>query len=346
MKIGILTSGGDTPGMNAVIRACYLSAKRLGHELIGIKYAWQGLMEGTIMEIGEEIVESIDLGGTILFSGRFNPYVHEGAIERLKDSIRRIGLDAVIAIGGEDTLGVANKLYKDGINVVGVPKTIDNDLGSTDYTFGFNTAYSIAAEAMDKIKTTAKSHERVLVVEIMGRHAGWMTIYAGIATGAHAILIPEHPISMEDLLKIIDRRYKNGNKWAVIAVSEGFGYSKDDDSLLQKDEFGHVLLEEKAIGKIIAELIHKRLGIPTRAITLGHVQRGGTPSPYDRVLCTRLGTHALELVNINDFGKMASLKGTSIETVPLEDAVANLKVVDDEHWELARKLMDLDSLSS
>ena len=345
MKIGILTSGGDTPGMNAVIRACYMSAKRLGHELIGIKYAWQGLMEGITMEIGDEIVESIDLGGTILFSGRFNPYAHEGAIERLKDSIKRIGLDAVIAIGGEDTLGVANKLYKDGVNIVGVPKTIDNDLASTDYTFGFNTAYSIATEAMDKIKTTAKSHERVIVVEIMGRHAGWMTVYSGIATGAHAILIPEYPISMEDLLKIIDRRYKNGNKWAVIAVSEGFGYSKEDDSLLQKDEFGHVLLEEKAIGKIIAELIHKRLGVPTRAISLGHVQRGGTPSPYDRVLCTRLGTHALELVDTNNFGKMAALRGTSIETVPLEDAVANLKVVDDEHWELARKLMDLDSLS-
>ncbi len=342
MKVGILTSGGDTPGMNAVIRACYMAAKRLGHELIGIKYGWKGLTEGITVDITDDIIENIDLGGTILYSARFNPYAREGSIEKIKGVIQNLGLDGIIAIGGEDTLGVAQKLNIDGINVVGVPKTIDNDLDATDYTFGFNTAYTIATEAMDRAKTTAKSHERVMIVEIMGRHAGWLTLYAGIAAGAHAILIPEFPISIDDLLGIIKKRYDNGDTWAIVAVSEGYGYSEKDDALLEKDEFGHVLLEEKKIGAMIAELIHKHLDVPTRAVTLGHIQRGGPPTAYDRFLCTRLGTMALELVDQGEYGKMPALRGTSVKAVDLSEAVSKLKVVDEEHWDLAKKLMELD----
>lgn len=341
MRIGILTSGGDTPGMNAVIRGAYIRAKKLGHELVGIKYGWDGLMNGVTIDIPESIEESIDLGGTILFSSRSNPYAREDGLAKIRQTFEKLQLDACIAIGGEDTLGVANKLTHDGLPMVGVPKTIDNDLDATDYTFGFNTAYSIATDALDRAKTTARSHERILVLELMGRHAGWLTLYAGIAAGAHAILIPEFPLEQEEIIQIFKQRFTKGENWGIVAVSEGFQFTNTEHESAT-DEFGHVRLEHKEVGKQVANLLAEQLSIATRAITLGHIQRGGPPSAYDRVLSSRLGINALDLVATQQFGKMPALRGTSIVPVALEDAVARLKVVDAEHWLVARKLMGLD----
>ena len=336
MRVAILTSGGDTPGMNAVIRAIYLRAKVLGHEIIGIKDGWKGLIQGTIVEIPEEIENWIDKGGTILGSSRVNPYTKETGVIEIKNTIKSHRIDGIIAIGGEDTLGVAKKLYDENIKVIGVPKTIDNDLDATDYTFGFNTAYSIATEALDRAKTTAQSHERVLVIEIMGRNAGWLTLYAGIAGGAHAILIPEMKITPTELIKLVQRRYKR-KRWAVIAIAEGFGFDEVRSSE-KKDEFGHIRLEKQETGKKIAKLLTNSLGYPTRSITLGHIQRGGTPSAYDRVLCTRLGIKAIEMIHNKKFGIMVSLRGTSIISTTLEQAIAKLKIVDEEHLQILKQL--------
>ncbi len=342
MKIGILTSGGDTPGMNAVIRGIALRARDLGHEVIGIKYGWKGLMEGLFMEIPYDYDELLSKGGTILYSSRTNPYKREGGVEQIRETFEKNGLDAVIAIGGDDTLGVANKLTQEGLPMVGVPKTIDNDLDATDYTFGFNTAYSIAAESIDKLKTTAKSHGRVLVVEVMGRHAGWLTLYAGVAGGAHAILIPEFPINLEVVVSIVKKRYENPDtSWAIIAVSEGYEFDKKDLEGIETDEFGHVRLDKLKIGEQIAEYLSKEHGFPARAVVLGYLQRSGSPNPYDRILSTRLGITAAELVHEKKFAMMPSLRGTKIVPIPLSDAVDKLKLVDEEHWSVAKKLMGL-----
>ncbi len=341
MKYGVLTSGGDTPGMNAVIRALYIRSKSSNHELIGFKDGWKGLLEGNIMEISSDIIDNIDLGGTILGSGRTNPMNIDNGVKRIKKTISDLNLDGVIAIGGEDTLGVAHKLYKEGVSIVGVPKTIDNDLDATDYTFGFNTAISIATEAIDRLKTTAKSHHRVLVVEIMGRHAGWMTLHAGIAGGAHLILIPEYPLDRTVITDLIKKRYDNGDTWGIVAVSEGYGLSDGETVDGEKDEFGHVLLEKMDIGKTIADLINSELNIPTRAIKLGHTQRGGPPTAFDRVLCTQLGIVAMNLCIDNNYGKMPSLQGTKVVPVDLENAVAKLKTVDDASWSFATQLMGI-----
>lgn len=341
MKFGVLTSGGDTPGMNAVIRALYIRARSSSHELLGFKDGWKGLLYGNTMEISKSIIDSVDLGGTILGSGRTNPMKIDGGVEKIKETIAKFNLDAVIAIGGEDTLGVAHKLFKQGIPMIGVPKTIDNDLDATDYTFGFNTAISIATDAMDRIKTTAKSHHRVIVVEVMGRHAGWMTLHSGIAAGAHLILIPEFPLKKETITSLIKKRYADGDTWGIIAVSEGYGFSDKEGEKGETDEFGHVLLEKLDIGKEIADLIKNELDIPTRAIKLGHTQRGGPPSAFDRVLCTQLGIMAMNLAISKDFGKMPALRGTKVISVNLEEAVAKLKVVDNESWEYAKQLMGI-----
>lgn len=340
MKFGVLTSGGDTPGMNAVIRALYIKATNQGHELIGFRDGWKGLLEGNTMEIDAGITDQIDLGGTILGSGRTNPIKLDDGITRIKESIEKIGLSGVIAIGGEDTLGVANKLYEAGLPLIGVPKTIDNDLDATDYTFGFNTAIGIATEAIDRLKTTAKSHHRVIVVEIMGRHAGWMTLHSGIAGGAHVILIPEFPLDKQLITSVIKKRYDIGERWGIVAVSEGYGFS-DEKVEGEKDEFGHVLLEKMDIGKQIADFIKEELDIPTRAIKLGHVQRGGPPSAFDRVLCTQLGLTAMELAINKNFGKMPALRGTKVISIPLEEAVAKLKTVDEVSWKVAKQLMGI-----
>ncbi|MHA2504068.1 MAG: 6-phosphofructokinase [Candidatus Kariarchaeaceae archaeon] len=344
MKIGILTSGGDTPGMNAVIRAAYIQCQRLGHTLVGFKYGWKGLMENITMEIPAGIIDEVDMGGTLLGSARENPYARDDGVDKIRSTFQEVGLDCLIAIGGEDTLGCANKLCEDGLNVIGVPKTIDNDLDATDYTFGFDTAVSIATEAMDRLKTTAKSHERVMVVEVMGRHAGWMTLHSGIAGGAHVILIPEYPLRIEDVTNIIKKRYDSGNPWAIVAVSEGFGFTDeaDIDEDAELDEFGHVRLEKQEIGKYIADKIKEVLGVPTRAIVLGHTQRGGPPTANDRVLTTKLGLLAVEMADKGEFSMMPALRGTEVIAVPLQEAVARLKTVDEKSWKFAKQLMSLD----
>ncbi|MHA2251043.1 MAG: 6-phosphofructokinase [Candidatus Kariarchaeaceae archaeon] len=343
MRIGILTSGGDTPGMNAVIRAALIQSKHLGHILIGFRDGWKGLLENLVFEITDEILDQIELelGGTILGSGRVNPLKDEQGISKIKQVVESNALDCIIAIGGEDTLGVANKLTQVGIPMIGVPKTIDNDLDATDYTFGFNTAITIATEAFDRLKTTAKSHNRIIVVEIMGRHAGWMTLHAGIAGGAHVILIPEYPLNNQQICSIIKKRYDAGHTWALVAISEGFGYSDEITKDNDLDEFGHILLEKQSIGLKIAEMLETRLGYTTRSITLGHTQRGGSPTAYDRVLATQLGLKSVELADQHEFGKMPALRGTQIVPVDLSEAVAKLKTVDQESWDIAKTIMGI-----
>ncbi|MCY3411501.1 MAG: ATP-dependent 6-phosphofructokinase [Candidatus Heimdallarchaeota archaeon] len=340
MKFGVLTSGGDTPGMNAVIRALYIKAQHGNHQLIGFRDGWKGLLEKVIMDIPVEIIDQIDLGGTILGSGRTNPMKVDNGVEIIKKNVEELGLDGIFAIGGEDTLGVANKLHQAGLPMIGIPKTIDNDLDATDYTFGFNTAITIATEALDRLKTTAKSHHRVMVVEIMGRHAGWMTLHAGIAGGAHVILIPEYQLSKHEIVSIIKRRYDAGHTWGIVAVSEGYGFAEGEVDG-EKDEFGHVLLDKLDIAKEIAKLIKDELGIPTRDIKLGHTQRGGPPSTFDRVLCTQLGMVAMDLAINKNFGKMPALQGTKVIPKDLSEAVAKLKVVDDDSWGYAKHLMGI-----
>ncbi len=341
MKVGILTSGGDTPGMNTVIRAILIHGKLLGYEFFGFKGGWKGLMDGETLSLPDDPDDLLNLGGTILKSGRVNPYKDPEGINKIKSTIQNFELDSIIAIGGEDTLGVANKLTQEGIRIVGIPKTIDNDLDETDYTFGFNTAVTIATDALDKVKTTAKSHDRVIVVELMGRHAGWLTLYSGIAGGAHVILIPEYPLPFNTVVELIKKRYESGKEWGIIAVSEGYGFTEEHEEHFIKDEFGHIRMEKINIGQKIADELKNELNVPTRAITLGHIQRGGPPSAYDRVLCTRLGLAAINLLKDGEFGKMPALKGTKIIPVDLADAVANLKTVDEEHWNTALQIMGI-----
>ena len=345
MKIGVLTSGGDTPGMNAVIWGLFKRSSQLGHELYGIRDGWKGLIENDLFKLDYDAVKDIlTLGGTILGSSRTNPFKRENGVEKIKETIEKNGFDAVVAIGGDDTLGVARKLYDMGLPFVGVPKTIDNDLDATDYTFGFNTAVTIATEALDRLTTTAKSHHRTIVVEIMGRHAGWIALYAGIAGGAHAILIPELPLPMEKVAEIIKQRYDSGEKWGLIAVSEGFEFVEEnpDEENIEKDEFGHVRLEKRGVAQKVAEYLNKKAGIETRHVVLGHVQRGGSPTAYDRVLSVRFGVTAAELVNDKQFGYFPSLQGTKIVKRPLKDAVDRLKVVDEEHIKIAKIIMGLE----
>lgn len=341
MRIGILTSGGDTPGMNAVIRGAFIMCQRQGYELLGISKGWKGLLDNLTTTIDSNIIDNIDLGGTILGSSRTNPVNQENYLVKINDTINSNKLSGIIAIGGEDTLGAAKALFDLGIPIVGVPKTIDNDLDATDYTFGFNTAMTIVTEAIDRLKTTAKSHERVMVVEIMGRHAGWMTLHGGIAGGAHVILIPEFEVSKQVICNIIKKRYDNGNKWGIIAISEGYGFSESNTENMKKDEFGHVLLEKMSTGEKIAKMVENELGITTRATVLGHVQRGGSPSPFDRVLSTQLGISAVKLLQEKKFGYMPALRGTKIMEVQLADAVSKLKVVDSDSWEYAKILMNI-----
>lgn len=338
MKIGILTGGGDCPGLNPVIRAVVRKALIQNYEVIGIKNGWKGLIEADTIKLDLDSVSGIlPKGGTILGTSRTNPYKKEGAVEKVKGNFKKIGLDALIAVGGEDTLGVASKLIKDGItNIVGVPKTIDNDLSATDYTFGFDTALNTATECIDRLHTTAESHHRIIVVEVMGRHAGWIAIESGIAGGADIILIPEIPIDIEEVCGLIKKRHARGKTFSIIVVSEGAQF-KEGTVVLQEqklDEFGHVRLG--GIGEQLGQEIEKRTGYETRVSVLGHIQRGGTPSAFDRVLGTKFGVKAVELVMNKKFGKMVALSGTKIIDVPLQEAVATLKTVDKELYDIAK----------
>ena len=329
MRIGVLTGGGDCPGLNAVIRAVVRKGIGVhGFEFVGFRDGWKGPLEGLSMELDVAHVRGIlPRGGTILGSSRTNPFKIEGGVERIKDNLAAGGIDALVAIGGEDTLGVATQLADLGVNVVGVPKTIDNDLSGTDFTFGFDTAVNIASEAIDRLHTTAESHHRALVVEVMGRHAGWIALHAGISGGANVVLIPEVPFDIEEVCELVKTRFET--QYApIIVVAEGAVPREGGDMSLvsgEVDAFGHVRLG--GIGDRVAAEIEQRTGAEARAVVLGHVQRGGTPTAFDRWLATRFGLHAIDAVAEQDFGTMVALRGADIVRVPLLEGTGELKLV-------------------
>jgi 6-phosphofructokinase 1 len=328
MRVGVLTGGGDCPGLNAVIRAVVRKGvTEYGVEFVGFRDGWKGPLEGLTMDLGIPQVRGIlPRGGTILGSSRTNPIKVDGGVDRIKANMDAAGVDALIAIGGEDTLGVATKLDELGVPVVGVPKTIDNDLNGTDYTFGFDTAVTIASEAIDRLHTTAESHHRVLVVEVMGRHAGWIALHAGLSGGANGILIPEVPFDLDEVAGWVESRFRT-NYSPIIVVSEGA--LPADGDLITKDQtldaFGHVRLS--GIGDWLASGLESKTGKEARAVVLGHIQRGGTPTAFDRVLATRFGLQAIDAVAERDFGKMVALRGTDIARVPLIEGTGELKTV-------------------
>src|SRR5216117_1766871 len=342
-RIGILTGGGDCPGLNAVIRAVARRSFQRGHEVVGVRDGWRGLVEDELEPLGpREISGILPRGGTILGTTRTNPYKLDGGVERVRETFERAGIDSLVAIGGEDTLGVAAKLHADRtFPVVGVPKTIDNDLSGTDYTFGFDTAVSIATEAIDRLHTTAESHNRVMVVEVMGRHTGWIAVMSGIAGGADVIMIPEQPITVEDACRELAKRHAGGKDFSIIVVSEGYELTYESgehrlvaDEARATDQFDHVVLG--GVGDALAREIEERTGFETRVTVLGHVQRGGTPTPRDRVLATRFGLKAADLAHERRFGRMAALRGDTIVDVSLAEATRELKTVPAEWYDVAR----------
>jgi phosphofructokinase-like protein len=337
MRIGVLTGGGDCPGLNAVIRAIVRKGINAhGHEFVGFRYGWAGVLNNEAMELTLSSTRGIlHRGGTILGSSRTNPYKLDGGVDKVRAAMEAQGLDALIPIGGEDTLGVAGKLHADGINVVGVPKTIDNDLAATDFTFGFQTAVQIATDAIDRLHTTAESHNRVIIVEVMGRHAGWIAVYSGIAGGADVILIPERPFDIDQVCDHIRRRHAKGSTFSIVVVSEGATRADGDviSDHQETDAFGHVRLGGIAVQ--LEKEIEDRTGYESRMTILGHVQRGGTPLAFDRVLGTRFGVAAIDAATERDFGKMVALRGTSIVRVELAEALAEPKLVDPELYETA-----------
>ncbi|GAA3222554.1 6-phosphofructokinase [Dactylosporangium siamense] len=333
MRIGVLTGGGDCPGLNAVIRAVVRKGiSTYGHEFVGFRDGWRGPLEGNTRELGIAQVRGIlPRGGTILGSSRTNPFKIDGGVEKIKSNLAELGIDALVAIGGEDTLGVAAKLTDLGVNVVGVPKTIDNDLGATDYTFGFDTAVNIAMEAIDRLHTTAESHHRTLVVEVMGRHAGWIALHAGLAGGANVILLPERQFDVEQVAGYVEKRFQTQYS-PIVVVAEG-AQPLDGQMVTHNQEldaFGHVRLG--GIGQWLAEQLEAKTGKEARTVVLGHIQRGGTPTAFDRVLATRFGLGAIDAVHEGDFGKMVALQSTDIVRVPLADATRELKTVPVERY--------------
>jgi ATP-dependent phosphofructokinase / diphosphate-dependent phosphofructokinase len=336
VRIGMLTGGGDCPGLNAVIRAVVRKGIDVyGDELIGFLDGWRGVLEDNFIELTIESTRGIlPRGGTILHSSRTNPYKRDDGVALVRKTFEKNSLDALIAIGGEDTLGVANRLHQEGFHVVGVPKTIDNDLGATDVTFGFDTALHVASEAVDRLHTTAESHDRILVVEVMGRHAGWIALHAGVAGGADVILIPEMPFDIDEVCRLIRRRHERGRRFSIVVAAEGAVPKAGTAMTLETgelDEFGHPRLG--GIGARLEKEIEQRTGYETRATVLGHVQRGGSPTPFDRVLATRFGLAAIDAVHAGAWGMMASLRSTQIELVPLADAVASLRTVPVDEYE-------------
>jgi phosphofructokinase-like protein len=336
-RIGILTGGGDCPGLHAVIRAIVRKGINVhGHECVGFRYGWAGVLAEDTLPLTHETTRGIlHRGGTILGTSRTNPYKEDGGAQRVKDVLREGGIDALVPIGGEDTLGVARRLADEGVSIVGVPKTIDNDLGATDFTFGFQTAVQIATDAIDRLHTTAESHNRVIVVEVMGRHAGWIAAYSGLAGGADAILVPERPFDVDEVCQHLRRRASNGRPFSIVVVAEG-ATPTDGDIVSEHegtDAFGHVRLGGIAVQ--LEKEIEARTGFETRMTILGHVQRGGTPLAYDRVLGTRFGVEAIDAVTEGDFGRMVALRGTEVVRVPLEEALAAPKLLDPKLFETA-----------
>lgn len=333
MRIGVLTGGGDCPGLNAVIRAVVRKGVGVyGYEFLGFRDGWKGPLENLTMPLGVPEVRGIlPRGGTILGSSRTNPFKLEGGVEKITANLHELGVDALVAIGGEDTLGVATQLSELGVHVVGVPKTIDNDLNATDYTFGFDTALNIATEAIDRLHTTAESHHRALIVEVMGRHAGWIALESGLAGGANVILIPEQPFSVERVCAYVESRFAS-HYAPIIVVAEGA--MPDEGSAVTRDQkvdaFGHAQLG--GIGDWLGRQIEQRTGKEARTTVLGHIQRGGTPTAFDRNLATRFGLHAIDAVHDQDWGKMVALHGTTIARVPFAEATATLKTVPPERY--------------
>jgi 6-phosphofructokinase 1 len=336
-KIGILTGGGDCPGLNPAIRGCVYSAEKYGYECVGLTDGWKGLVEGATTPLSREIVEySIMKGGTMLGTSRTNPYKVEGNVEKCLATFKKLGLHALVAMGGDDTLGVATKLYRDHkLNIVGVPKTMDNDLNVTDYTFGFDTSVTRALDAAQALQDTGNSHHRVMVLEVMGRHAGWVALYTGIASAADYVCIPERAIDTADMLKKIKAAHAR-KRFALVVTSEAAELPEvgEGQSKREVDQFGHAILKDRGMGERIANFIEKQTGIETRHAVIGHMQRGGAPTLFDRMLGTRVGMKAADLVHAGDFGKMAALVNNRYIGVPLESATGELKTVNKEWFDV------------
>jgi phosphofructokinase-like protein len=335
-RLGILTGGGDCPGLNAAIRAVTGRSIDRGWEVVGVPNGWKGLVEGTTQELGRQRISGIlPRGGTILGTSGTNPYKLDGGADKVVANFGGLGLDALVAIGGEGTLGVAARLHEEHeLPVVGVPKTIDNDVSATDYTIGFDTAVAICTEAIDRLHTTAESHNRVMVVEVMGRHTGWIAVHSGIAGGADVILIPEQPMPIDDVCSLLDRRHRGGKDFSIVVVSEGYELEGLENEA-ELDQFGHVRLGLRAVGDRLAREIEERTGFETRVTVLGHVQRGGSPTARDRVLATRFGLKAADLAHEGRFGRMAALRGDEIVDASLAEATAELKTVPPGWYEVA-----------
>jgi 6-phosphofructokinase 1 len=342
MKIGMLTGGGDCPGLNPAMRGFVLRALDYGFEVWGIREGWRGLVkpiiEETPLTVGR-VEEIISWGGTMLRSSRTNPYKDPAQLEAVKTNIAKHGFDCIVALGGEDTLGVASRLWKDGIPTVGIPKTMDNDLDQTDYTFGFDSATAVNVEAADRLRDTARSHGRIIVLEVMGRYAGWVALHTGVAAGADWILLPEVAMdldAMTDHLKVAYARKGYG----IVVASEGVELPNLDESEAKLDAFGHVILSDRAVGEFVAAEIERRTGIETRSAVTGHIQRGGPPTAFDRVLASRLGIRAAQCVDEKDFGKMVAIHGTEIVPVPIDAAVGTLRTVPAELYKTLSTLFN------
>jgi phosphofructokinase-like protein len=334
-----LTGGGDCPGLNAAIRAVVMRLLDYRHEAVGICRGWLGLLEGMTQPLPlDRVDEIISTGGTILGSSRTNPFKKDEDLTKCLANVQALGLDAIVAIGGEDTLGVANNLHKLGIDAVGVPKTMDNDIYGTDYTFGFDTAVSVAVDVVDRLRDTAKSHHRTMVLEVMGRHTGWVALYTAIAGGADWVLIPEVPPDLGEMCDHIVRLRERGKPYSIVVASEGIHLPQAEEEGISVDAFGHVILRERGIGDFLAKEIESRIGVETRCAVLGHIQRGGSPTVFDRVLATRLGLKAAEMVNSGEFGYMSAFVANEIISVPMDEAVSRLKTVPMSLYEEAKLL--------
>ncbi|MDD4362733.1 MAG: ATP-dependent 6-phosphofructokinase [Atribacterota bacterium] len=336
-RIGILTGGGDCCGLNPAIRGAVYRAHDFKYEVFGIRDGWKGLMDGNIMKIDlQDAEELIDKAGTMLGTSRTNPFKIENGVKRVLQTISNYGLDAILAMGGEDTLGVANKLFKENqVNVVGAPKTMDNDLSATDFTFGFDSSVTRAVEAMKSLEDTGKSHHRVMILEVMGRHAGWVALYTGLASGADWILVPEEEPDIDGMCKQLQRVFSR-KKYALVVVSEGVVLPGTENKEEKLDQFGHMILKEREIGLALGEVICQKTGIETRHSVIGHMQRGGNPTVFDRMLGLRTGVKAVELIENNEYGMMAALKGNDTIAIPLDEATKNIRIVDNNWLNFAK----------
>ena len=336
-RIGILTGGGDCCVLNPAIRGAVYRAYDYNYEVFGIRDGWKGLVDGNLFKIHlQDVEELVDKAGTFLGTSRTNPFKIDDGVKRVMNTINNYGLDAILAMGGEDTLGVANKLYKEkGVNVVGAPKTMDNDLSATDFTFGFDSSVTRAVEAMKSLEDTGKSHHRVMILEVMGRHAGWVALYTGLSSGADWILLPEEEPDIESMCKQLQRVYSR-KKYALVVVSEGVELPGVGEGEEELDQFGHMILKKREIGQTLGDIISEKTGIETRHAVIGHMQRGGIPTIFDRVLGLRTGVKAIELIEQQEFGKMAALKGNEVIGIPLEEATREIKIVSQDWIDLAK----------